>query len=159
MGIPTLPAEGAINGYHNECAGRDHQLKGAGDAVEQGDEGEGPEACLVGVAGCEGDKTAIMFSTKSIEVYFASVKARAAIVTCGGLTNSGAETNTVRPQVHDGGSGAMAMDEGQGANKGVFVNEYLVKTLSPEDEGKALSDQNHHTSSLLPLNTDGFKLI
>nr|GEV32434.1 hypothetical protein [Tanacetum cinerariifolium] len=25
---------------------RDHQLKGAGDAVEQGDEGEDPEACL-----------------------------------------------------------------------------------------------------------------
>ncbi|GKD14278.1 hypothetical protein Tco_1198685, partial [Tanacetum coccineum] len=24
----------------------DHQLKGAGDAVEQGDEGEDPEACL-----------------------------------------------------------------------------------------------------------------
>ncbi|GJR53736.1 hypothetical protein Tco_1404257 [Tanacetum coccineum] len=96
---------------------RDHQLKGAGDAVEQGDEGEGPEACLessvghnnrcintkevsrrrfygtgvmvasvirrnrrtsrsffpigniqVGVAGCEGDKTAITFNTKSIEV-------------------------------------------------------------------------------------------
>nr|GEX56032.1 hypothetical protein [Tanacetum cinerariifolium] len=51
------------------------------------------------------------------------------------------------------------MDEGQGANKGVPVNEYLVKTLRPEDEGKALSDQNHHISSLSPLNTDGLKLI
>ncbi|GJX40111.1 RNA-directed DNA polymerase, eukaryota, reverse transcriptase zinc-binding domain protein, partial [Tanacetum coccineum] len=93
---------------------RDHQLKGSGDAVEQGDEGEGPEACLV---------------------YFASVKHNdlSCTRTISG-TKSGAETNTVRPQVHDGGSGAMAMDEGQGANKGVSVNEYLVKTLSPEDE-------------------------
>nr|GEX56033.1 kinesin motor domain-containing protein [Tanacetum cinerariifolium] len=71
----------------------------------------------------------------------------------------GAETDTVLPQVHDGGLGVVAMDEGQGANKGVLVDEYLVKTLRPEDEGKALSDQNHHTSSLSPLNTDGLKLM
>ncbi|GKA66532.1 hypothetical protein Tco_0766340 [Tanacetum coccineum] len=86
----------------------------------------------------------VALDMEETQVYFASVKARAAIVTCGGLTISGtkigAETNTVRPQVHDGGSGAMAMDKGQGANKGMSVNEYLVKTLSPEDEGKALSD-------------------
>ncbi|GJZ48153.1 DEAD-box ATP-dependent RNA helicase 18 [Tanacetum coccineum] len=50
------------------------------------------------------------------------------------------------------------MDEGQRADKGVSVNEYLVKTLRPEDEGNPISDQNHHTSSLSPVNTDGFKL-
>ncbi|GJU53835.1 hypothetical protein Tco_1227549 [Tanacetum coccineum] len=66
---------------------------------------------------------------------------------------------TVATQVIDGGLGVVAMDEGQGADKGVPVNEYLVKTLRPEDEGKALSDQNHHTSSLSPLNTDGLKLM
>ncbi|GJT52610.1 hypothetical protein Tco_0978767 [Tanacetum coccineum] len=50
----------------------------------------------------------------------------------------------------DGSSVAVAMDEGHGVDKGLSVNEYLVR---PEDEGKALSDQNHHTSSLSPLNT------
>ncbi|GJV29489.1 yippee-like protein [Tanacetum coccineum] len=50
----------------------------------------------------------------------------------------GAKTNTVRPQVHDGGLGVVAMDEGQGADKGVPVNEYLVKTLRPEDEDVAV---------------------
>nr|GEW85942.1 kinesin motor domain-containing protein [Tanacetum cinerariifolium] len=49
-------------------------------------------------------------------------------------TESGAETDTVRPQVHDGGLGVVAIDEGQGADKGVAVNEYLVKTLRPKDE-------------------------
>ncbi|GKA64392.1 yippee-like protein, partial [Tanacetum coccineum] len=39
-----------------------------------------------------------------------------------------------KTKVHDGGSGAVAMDEGQGVDKGVSVNEYLVKTLRPEDE-------------------------
>ncbi|GJZ96616.1 hypothetical protein Tco_0668950 [Tanacetum coccineum] len=43
--------------------------------------------------------------------------------------------DTVLPQVHDGGLGVVAMDEGQGADKGVLVNEYLVKTLRPKDEG------------------------
>nr|GEX16890.1 low-temperature-induced 65 kDa protein-like [Tanacetum cinerariifolium] len=56
-------------------------------------------------------------------------------------TGSGAETGTVRPQVHHGGSGAVAMDEGQGADKGVSVKEYLVETLRPGDEDKALSDR------------------
>ena len=51
------------------------------------------------------------------------------------------------------------MYEGQEADKGAYVNEYLVKTLTPEDEGKALSDHNHYTSSLSPLNTDRFKLM
>nr|GEW25783.1 hypothetical protein [Tanacetum cinerariifolium] len=65
----------------------------------------------------------------------------------------GAETDTMRPQVHDGGSGAVAMDEGQGAAKGMSVKEYLGKTLKPDDEDTALSDENQHTSSLLPLDT------
>nr|GEX16891.1 low-temperature-induced 65 kDa protein-like [Tanacetum cinerariifolium] len=59
-------------------------------------------------------------------------------------TGSGAETGTVRPQVHHGGSGAVAMDEGQGADKGVSVKEYLVETLRPGDEDKALSDVISH---------------
>ncbi|GJY80979.1 hypothetical protein Tco_0493730 [Tanacetum coccineum] len=65
----------------------------------------------------------------------------------------GTETDTVHPQVHDGGSGVVAMDEGQGAAKGISIKEYLVKTFKPEDEDKALLDQNHHTSSLSPLAT------
>ncbi|GKC46381.1 hypothetical protein Tco_1064103, partial [Tanacetum coccineum] len=60
--------------------------------------------------------------------------------------NIGAETDTMRPQVHDGGSGAVAMDEGQGAAKGMSVKEYLGKTLKPDDEDKALSNENQHTS-------------
>ncbi|GKA72226.1 hypothetical protein Tco_0778442 [Tanacetum coccineum] len=47
----------------------------------------------------------------------------------------GAEIDAMRPQVHDGGLGVVAMDEGQGVDKGVPVNEYLVNTLRPEDEG------------------------
>ncbi|GKB83236.1 hypothetical protein Tco_0950131, partial [Tanacetum coccineum] len=43
------------------------------------------------------------------------------------------------------------LDEGQGATKGMYVKEYLGKTLKPDDEDKALSDENQHTSSLLPL--------
>ncbi|GKB47390.1 (S)-coclaurine N-methyltransferase-like protein [Tanacetum coccineum] len=54
-------------------------------------------------------------------------------------------------------SGAITLDEGQGADKGVSVNEYLVKTLRPKDEGNPISDQNHHASSLSPVNTNGFK--
>nr|GEY19147.1 hypothetical protein [Tanacetum cinerariifolium] len=49
-------------------------------------------------------------------------------------TRSGAKTDTVRPQVHNGGLGVMAIYESQGADKGVPVNEYLVKTLRPKDE-------------------------
>ncbi|GJV34291.1 hypothetical protein Tco_1394691 [Tanacetum coccineum] len=45
------------------------------------------------------------------------------------------------------------LDEGQGATKGMSVKEYLGKTLKPDDEDKALSDKNQHTSSLLPLDT------
>ncbi|GJY39603.1 reverse transcriptase domain-containing protein [Tanacetum coccineum] len=56
-------------------------------------------------------------------------------------TGSRAEINIVRPQVHDRGSGDVAMDEGQGADKGVSVKEYLVKTLRPEDDDKALSSE------------------
>ena len=37
-------------------------------------------------------------------------------------------------------SRAVTMDEGQGADNGVSVKEYLVETLRPRDEGKALSD-------------------
>ncbi|GKC94706.1 low-temperature-induced 65 kDa protein-like protein [Tanacetum coccineum] len=59
-------------------------------------------------------------------------------------TGSGAETGTMRPQVHHGGSGVVAMDEGQGADKGVSVKEYLVETLRPGDEDKALSDVISH---------------
>ncbi|GJS65894.1 reverse transcriptase domain-containing protein [Tanacetum coccineum] len=58
-------------------------------------------------------------------------------------TGSGAEINIVRPQVHDRGSGDVAMDEGQGADKGVSVKKYLVKTLRPEDDDKALSPYNY----------------
>ncbi|GKB75006.1 hypothetical protein Tco_0936418 [Tanacetum coccineum] len=50
----------------------------------------------------------------------------------------------------DGSLVVVAMDEGHRVDKGLSVNEYLVR---PEDEGKALLDQNHHTSSLSPLNT------
>ncbi|GJV29490.1 hypothetical protein Tco_1385938 [Tanacetum coccineum] len=39
-----------------------------------------------------------------------------------------------KTKVHNGGSGAVAMDEGQRADKGVLVNDYLVKTLRTKDE-------------------------
>ncbi|GKB05808.1 hypothetical protein Tco_0834003 [Tanacetum coccineum] len=79
------------------------------------------------------------------KVYFAPDEVCAPLVTCGTIskTGNGAEINIVRLQVHDRGSGDVAMDEGQGADKGVSVKEYLVKTLRPEDEDKALSPYNY----------------
>ncbi|GJY75083.1 hypothetical protein Tco_0479514 [Tanacetum coccineum] len=44
-------------------------------------------------------------------------------------TSSGAKTDIMRPQVHHGGSGAVAMDKGQEADKGMFMKEYLVETV------------------------------
>ncbi|GJU81394.1 hypothetical protein Tco_1283759 [Tanacetum coccineum] len=41
--------------------------------------------------------------------------------------------DTVRGQLHDGCSAVVAMDEGQGADKGESMKEYLVTTLNPED--------------------------
>ena len=40
-------------------------------------------------------------------------------------------------------SRAVTMDEGQGADNGVYVKEYLVETLRPLDEDKALSGHIH----------------
>ncbi|GJQ99714.1 polyadenylate-binding protein [Tanacetum coccineum] len=44
-------------------------------------------------------------------------------------TGTGAETNIVRLQIDHSGSRVVAMDEGQKADKGVSVKEYLVETV------------------------------
>ncbi|GJS45174.1 yippee-like protein [Tanacetum coccineum] len=43
-----------------------------------------------------------------------------------------------KTKLHDGGSGAKEIDEGQRADKGMSVNEYLVKTFRLEDEDVAV---------------------
>ncbi|GJS68071.1 hypothetical protein Tco_0682636 [Tanacetum coccineum] len=42
---------------------------------------------------------------------------------------SEAETDIMRPQVHHGGSGAVAMDKGQEVDKGIYVKEYLEEPI------------------------------
>jgi len=62
----------------------------------------------------------------------------------GTVSGTGSGTETVPPQVHHGGSGAVAMDEGKETDKGVSAKEYLVETSRPGDEDKALSDVISH---------------
>ncbi|KAI3720682.1 hypothetical protein L2E82_31673 [Cichorium intybus] len=55
----------------------------------------------------------------------------------------GSVSGTGQPQVHRGSdtsSGTTTVEKGREADKGVSVKEYLLETLKPRDEDKALSD-------------------
>nr|KAJ0220984.1 hypothetical protein LSAT_V11C200099810 [Lactuca sativa] len=59
----------------------------------------------------------------------------------------GSVSGTGQPQVQRGSdtrSGSRTMEKGREADKGVSVKEYLVETLKPGDEDKALSDVITH---------------